>query len=86
MPFEEALMLVKMGHRVARSGWNAKGMFVYLVGPNSYSAQAPTIKGYFDGDMVPYGAYMAMKTAKDNVMPWTPSQCDILADDWCLVD
>ena len=85
MPFEEALKLVKNGHRVARTGWNTKGMFVYMVDANSYPAQAPAIKGYFNGDSVPYGAYMAMKTARDNVMPWTPSQCDVLAEDWELI-
>lgn len=86
MPFEDALKHIKTGHRAARKGWNAKGMFVYLVAAGIYPARMPAITGCFIGDHVPYGAYMAMKTAKNDVMPWTPSQCDVLADDWCLVD
>ena len=29
-----------------------------------------------------YGAYIAMKTAQGNVVPWLASQTDVLADDW----
>ena len=35
---------------------------------------------------VEYGAYIAMKTAQGNVVPWLPSQTDMLAEDWILVD
>lgn len=31
-----------------------------------------------------YGAYIAMKTAQNNVVPWLASQTDVLATDWCL--
>lgn len=85
MPFEKALKSLKLGCRIARKGWNRKGMFVYIVRANKYPAQAQAIKKYFENDLVPYGAYIAMKTAQENVMPWTPSQCDVLAEDWCVV-
>ena len=32
------------------------------------------------------GAYIAMKTAQGNVVPWLASQTDMLADDWGIVD
>lgn len=79
--FSTALNLLKEGHAVQRSGWNGKGMYIYLVPANSYPAQTEIAKQEF-GDMVPYGAYIAMKTAQNNVVPWLASQTDILSDDW----
>ena len=37
-------------------------------------------------DMVEYGAYIAMKTAQGNVVPWLASQTDMLAEDWTIVE
>jgi len=31
MTFGSAIEAMKLGHKVARSGWNGKGMFVYIV-------------------------------------------------------
>lgn len=86
MSFGEALRALKAGSRVARTGWNGKGMFLYHVPANSYPAQTGAAKAYFgDNAMVPYGAYLAMKTAQDNVVPWLASQTDILAEDWLVL-
>lgn len=83
--FTGALVALKQGRKVYRQGWNGKGMFVYLVPAAKYPAQRNTngtMLGIFPDDMVPYGPYLAMKTAQDNVVPWLASQSDILADDW----
>lgn len=85
LSFEFALRAIKEGKKVARDGWNGKGMFVYLVPANSYPAQTETAKKEF-GDMVPYGAYIAMKTTQGNVVPWLASQTDLLAEDWMIVE
>lgn len=85
MNFGEALELLKSGHKLQRSGWNGKGMFIYYVPENKYPASGNTLgtmQGIFPDDMVPYGAYLAMKTAQNNVVPWLASQTDILAEDW----
>lgn len=82
--FSDALRAVKVGSKIAREDWNGKGMYVYYVPANSYPAQTAIAKEQF-GDMVPYGAYLAMKTAQGNVVPWLASQTDILADDWSVV-
>ena len=82
--FGGAISLLKNGKKVCRAGWNGKGMFLYYVPANSYPAQTEAAKATF-GDMVPYGAYIAMKTAQDNVVPWLASQTDVLADDWQVV-
>ena len=89
MSFGHAIELLKGGHRVARSGWNGKGMFLYYVPENKYPAsrnEHGTMVGVFEDDMVPYGAYIAMKTAQNNVVPWLASQTDVLAEDWQIVE
>ena len=35
-----------------------------------------------ENGMVPYGAYVAIKTAQGNVVPWNASQNDMLSEDW----
>ncbi len=88
MDFGMAIAALKQGKKVARAGWNGKGMFVYFVGEAKYSArQNPlgTMVGVFPDDMVPYRSYIAMKTAQNDVVPWVASQTDILATDWQVV-
>jgi len=89
MSFGHAIEALKDGQRVARRGWNGKGMFLYYVPANSYPANRNkygTMVGEFKDDMVPYGAYIAMKTVNDIVVPWLASQTDILANDWVLLE
>jgi len=89
MSFGHALIAMKEGKKVARAGWNGKGMFLYWVPANSYPASRntlETVKGLFEGDMVPYGAYPAMKTAQGNVVPWLCSITDMDANDWQIVE
>jgi len=66
MNFGQAVALLKVGHAVARSGWNGKGMFLYYVPANSYPAQTEIAKTKIR-PFVPYGAYIAMKTAQGDV-------------------
>jgi len=84
MTFGAAIEALKAGEKVARAGWNGKGMFIYYVPANSYPAQTDAARSVF-GDMVPYRAYLAMKTVNDEVVPWLASQSDILEDDWEIV-
>ena len=84
----QAVDLMKNGaYKVARKGWNGKGMFLYYVPANAYPAATPAAKKEFgENGLVPYSAYIAMKTATGEVVPWLASQTDLLADDWVLVD
>lgn len=83
--FSEALAVLKDGAKIARTGWNGQGMYVYYVEGQSYPAQTDVAKAEF-GDSVPYRDYLAMKTADNQVVPWVASQTDLLASDWVLVD
>ena len=71
MNFGGAIVALKGGNIVARSGWNGKGMWLKL--------QVPDLRGKMT---LPY---IYMKTAQDDLVPWLASQTDILADDWELV-
>lgn len=85
--FGTALHLMELGERVQREGWNGKGMFVYQVPAASYPAQRNSkgvLVGEYPDDMVPYAAYLALKTISGEVVPWTISQSDALAKDWIL--
>lgn len=85
MDIGKAIGKMKKGLKVSREGWNGKGMFLYYVAENSYPVDRnknSAVQGVFEGDMVPYSAYIAMKTAQGVVSPWFASQFDLLAEDW----
>lgn len=87
MSFGHAIVALKDGRKVARAGWNGKGMFLYHVGANAYPAQTDIAKKHWgENAKVPYRAYIAMKTVDNDVQVWTASQTDVLADDWCIVE
>lgn len=86
--FGRALRWLEQGFKVARAGWNGKGMYLYYVPAAKYPASNNannTMAGVFENDMVPYRAYIAMKTAQNDVVPWVASQSDILESDWVIV-
>lgn len=85
LTFGQATEAAKVGKRIARSGWNGQGMFAYIVPAASYPAQTEAAKQCF-GDMVPYRAYWALKTAQNDVATWHPSGSDSLAEDWYILD
>ena len=86
MSFGLAIEAAKKGKKIARAGWNGKGMFLYHVPAAAYPPCTDVAKEAFGGEDVPYGAYIAMKTAQGNVVPWLASQTDMLADDWYIVE
>ena len=87
MDFSEALRLLKHGQRVARSGWNGKGMWLQrvLTGEGTISRLPRPFTSLGD-DEVPIEQFIIMKTADNKFVPWLASQTDILADDWDIVN
>ncbi len=89
MNFGQAISDMKKGKKVARSGWNGKGMFIYYVPANKYPMSGNTLetmKGIYPDDLVPYQEYTAMKTVDNTVVPWLCSQSDMYAEDWGIVE
>jgi hypothetical protein len=83
--FSDALDLLKQGRAVFRTGWNAGGQYIYLVEAASYPPKTDIAKVEFGGEDVPYGAYLAIKSAQRTVVPWLASQTDLLANDWQVI-
>ena len=87
MPFGLAVEAVKKGKKIARAGWNGKGMFLFLVPGSTFKVnRAPLLGIYPEGTEINYHAHIDMKTADGTIVPWLASQTDVLADDWIVVE
>lgn len=86
MNFGQALESLKAGERVSRSGWNGRGMFLFLVPGSKFQVNRPPLIGvYPEGTTIDYRPHIDMKDAEGKVVPWLASQTDLLADDWGVV-
>ncbi len=87
MNFGQALEMLKTGAKVARTGWNGKEMFVFLVPGSTFTvSRAPLLGIYPEGTTINYQSHIDMKTADNSVVPWIASQSDVLAEDWVYID
>ena len=86
MKFGEAVDHMKNGGRVAREGWNGKGMFLFLVPGSKFKVDREPLKSILgEGTEVQYHAHIDMKTAQGYIVPWLASQSDVLSEDWVIV-
>lgn len=84
-----AVIWLKNGGKITRTGWNGKDLVVYYVPAASYPAQRNsnlTQAGEYHDDMVPYAPYLALKSPNGIITPWAPSVSDTLATDYILLD
>ncbi len=87
MDFSVALSRIKEGCCVRRSGWNGKGMYIFLVPGSAFTVnREPLLSILGKGTQVKYHSHVDMKTATGEIVPWLCSQTDLLADDWEIVD
>ena len=87
MNFDSALQALKNGQKVAREGWNGKGMFLFLVPGSVFKVnRAPLLGIYPEGTEINYRPHIDMKTVDGEIVPWVASQTDVLAEDWCVVE
>jgi hypothetical protein len=81
LTFGRAIQCLKKGHRVQRRGWNGKGMHIYLKDFSRSSGKYDPLVGET------YLPVVVMFTAKGELQPgWLPSQADLLAEDWVMLD
>jgi len=86
MNFGEILVALKEGKKVARIGWNGKGMFLFLVPGSTFKVNRPPLLGiYPEGTEINYCPHIDMKTADNKIVPWLASQTDVLAEDWIIL-
>ena len=86
--FEDALYYLKLGKRVARIGWNGKGMWLVLAyaTDTNYKEQSIEFNKRYDGVQSYLENFIVMKTVDNKLIPWLASQADILAEDWMIVE
>lgn len=80
MNFGEALLELQSGHKVIRSGWNGRGIFIALQSPDENSKMTSPYT-YIDTT----GLQTNNKDAPKSLVPWHPSQTDMLANDWQVI-
>jgi hypothetical protein len=79
--FGEAIKYLKRGAKLARKGWNGKGIYIEMQRPDEHSKMT-----------LPYIYIVTSHLVSDNpnaprgVVPWLASQTDMLADDWCFAE
>lgn len=79
--FGEAIKYLKRGFKVARKGWNGKGIYLEMQKPDENSKMT-----------LPYIYIVTNTLVSDNphaprgVVPWLASQTDMLCEDWVFVD
>lgn len=90
MTFGLAIEAAKKGKRIARRGWNGKGMFVvYQKGyPDGIPCNKQTAEafGYEEGTLFRCRPYLQMRCADGTHQMWLASQSDILESDWYIVE
>lgn len=72
MNFCDAWWNVLHGMRVTRLGWNAPGQFVARQTPDTGSKMT--------------ASYVYLSNAQGLLVPWVPSQGDLFAQDWRLLE
>ncbi|WP_027085408.1 DUF2829 domain-containing protein [Cohnella panacarvi] len=81
MNFGQALEALKAGKKVARGGWNGKGIFIELQRPDAHSKMTHP---YIFIDTT--GLQTDNPQAPKSRVPWLASQTDMLAEDWGVVE
>jgi hypothetical protein len=90
MTFGHAIEAMKMGMKVARAGWNGKGMFVLRQKgyPDGIPVNAQTAAafGLKEGvDLFKVQPYYQMRCVDGSHQMWLASQSDIDAEDWMVI-
>lgn len=94
--FGDALRRLKAGKKVARKGWNGKGMFLFLTKGSIIQLDemkietANHLRAFYNDrgmDSLQIGSHIDMKAADNSVViGWLASQTDMLAEDWIEIE
>jgi hypothetical protein len=87
--FGQAIEALKQGKKVARNGWNGKGMFIYLQTGSVVTQARNNVLDEIISEKgsVEICAHIDMKAADGTiVIGWLASQTDMLSEDWMVID
>ena len=83
LSFGDAIAYLKLGYKVARKGWNGKGMFLTKQSCQFYP---DNLGEEFDEDSSELlEGTIIMFTATGTFVAWLASQTDMLSEDWEIV-
>lgn len=91
MTFGNAIEALKAGHKVARKGWNGKGMWLVLVPGTPVIHPAPETPygraGVTECEILPHiDMWTTNAHGRRAMLPgWLASQTDMLSEDWELI-
>jgi len=91
MTYGMAIEAMKRGKKVARRGWNGKGMYLWLLPATDVKREwcrdQRLIEAMGDRDTLPCLGSIRMFTATKEVLTgWLASQTDNLSEDWVIVE
>ena len=87
LTFGLAVEALKKGQKLARSGWNGKGMFVFLVNGSTFNVSRAPLLGIFpEGAAINYRPHIDIKGVDGSISTWVPSIGDVMAEDWAIVE
>lgn len=91
LKFGDAIEAMKAGKKVARKGWNGKGMYLWLLPATEVKKEwvkDPMLLSVFgERDVLPCLGSIRMLTATGEVLTgWLASQSDMLAEDWQIIE
>tara|TARA_R110000796_G_scaffold243464_1_gene366038 strand:- start:39 stop:545 length:507 start_codon:yes stop_codon:yes gene_type:complete len=93
MSFGSAILMAKSGWKVARSGWNGKGMWV-IYNPGSKGETHAMTEGSLykqhgvdECEILPhFDMYTVNASGRIAMLPgWLASQSDMNSEDWCVI-
>ncbi|MDR0297085.1 MAG: DUF2829 domain-containing protein [Streptococcaceae bacterium] len=76
MTFEEILPVLKAGGKIVRKGWG---------GAENFVIKFDTIR-LETGELLSVTPYFLIDVADEGYSMWSPTPCDVLAEDWEIVD
>lgn len=91
LKFGDAIEALKEGKRVSRSGWNGKGMYLWLLPAASVKAEwcrEPHLKAMAEsngGEIMALGSIRMLTADRKVLTGWLASQTDVLAEDWQIL-
>ena len=86
MSFGHAIVAMQAGKKVARAGWDGKGMFIFLTKGREVPNSKDRSFAHFEEDTVVLADHIDMRAADGKyISGWLASQTDMLSDDWGVV-
>jgi hypothetical protein len=86
MTFGEAIAAIERGSSVTRSGFTDQGTFVFLMPMTFMESTATAASKFFPGGTtLIFQPYLVIRTAQGSIAPYSPTQTDILSEDWIVV-